>query len=754
MDDLPFDEEFIATFRAEAQERLANLSSGLLAIESTAPDEESLKNLFREAHTLKGSAGMMGLDSIKELAHRIEDILGSVQKGQQKIDQRLTDLLLETIDRIDALLPDGGTADREVKGISDLIERLGESIDAPGEADDSSATGDQPRKEREDVPVKDDEPANVVTLSADHPAAPKDTDATIRVNIDRLDKLLNLMGEILVNQTGTRGQVQDLSLVQGRSRELKQLFDAVSSQVRDMHEKATPEQIEQLIQKLNIAQSMASEMVSSLDRAASDLKEKTATHTLALKELHDSTLHVRMLPLSTIFSLYPRVARDAARSCDKEVVLKIRGEKTELDKRILEQITDPLLHIIRNCVDHGIEAPAVREAAGKPEKGVISISADQRGDVVDISIEDDGAGIDLERVRQVAVEHGLISRDDDISGEEAFSLIFRPGFSTANEVSEVSGRGVGMDVVKNNIEKLDGAVSIESVPGEGTKLTVSIPLTMVVITGLIVEAGGSRYVIPISSVQEMASLEPGDVQTLGNHRSFLMRGKAVPIVDLVDVLGGTYREREGKVNVIIVRSGCQWLGLEVDGLLGEREVVIKPLGPFLAQHPFVSGASILSEGEIVVVLNVLEMLGVLQDGDEIIGPGRQEVLRDGRGEAAKAVLVVEDSLVVRELQKNILEAAGYKVDTAVDGKDALLHLKKAPVDCVVTDIEMPGMDGFDLTAAIKKSEQLCGMPVVMVTSLGSEDDKRRGIEVGADAYVIKGSFDQHNLLETIERLVA
>ena len=758
MDNLQFDEEFIATFRAEANERLANLSEGLLSFENKVPDEESIKSLFREAHTLKGSAGMMGLEPIKRLAHRIEDILGSVQKGQLKLGQGLTDLLLETIDRIESLLPDGSAAMVADDDISDLMERLGNSCkDGDGGAGDD----DGAKAEPEDEAASDKKPAKRVSRPpvAKKKQAPPDSvrkkpDPTIRVNIDKLDKLLNLMGEILVNQIGTEGQVNDLSQLRGKSRELKDLFDAVAEHVRTMRESISSDEIDSLTQKLNKAGETAADMVSSLDQAATGLKESTATHKLALKELHDSTLNVRMLPLATIFSLYPRVVRDAATSCGKQAKLKISGEKTELDKRILEQISDPLLHIIRNCVDHGIEIPSERIAAGKPEKGVVKLSAEQRGNVVDICIEDDGAGIDPEKVKAAAVAQGLVAEEDDMGIDDAVSLLFKPGFSTVEKVTDISGRGVGMDVVKNNIEKLDGSISVESVPGEGTKITVSMPITLVLITGLLVEAGGAKYVVPVSSVQEMVALDVEDIQSLGNHSGFLIRDSAVPLLDLFEAIGGNPVEHnDDKINVIVVRSGRQWLGLEVDALIGEKEIVVKPLSAFMAQHPFVSGVAILASGEIVVVLNVYEMLNSLEQGNGVSVAG-QNLNIESRPADRKAVLVVEDSLVVRELQKNILEAAGYDVNTAVDGNDALLRLEKHPIDCVVTDIEMPGMDGFDLTAAIRNNEQYQSMPVVMVTSLNSEDDKKRGIEVGADAYVIKGSFDQQNLLDTIERLVA
>ena len=744
--DLPFDKEFLETFNAEAREKLQNLSDGLLSLEESAEDEDGIRTLFREAHTLKGSAGMMGFDAIKSLAHRIEDILSGVQKGQFLLDQGKTDVILEAIDRIEALLPTGEESDKADDNVSDLLERMGEfqqDSPEPTAAVDCEADGGE-----------QDEPGQADTVKTAPPKARKQTEPTIRVNIDRLDKLLNLMGEIIVNQIGTEGHVSELANLKEKSHELVQLFKSITRDIEELRSSLDSNQADSLSQKINKAGDTATAVSAALDSAAANLRESTASHRLALKELHDSTLNVRMLPLATIFSQYPRVVRDASRSCGKKARLLISGEKTELDKRILEQISDPLLHIIRNCVDHGIESTATREAAGKPEQGTIRLSAEQRGDMVDIIIEDDGAGIDVARVKAVAVQKGLINAENDMDDDRALELIFRSGFSTAEKVTDISGRGVGMDVVKNNIEQLDGTVTVTTELGQGTRIEVALPVTLVVIDGLLVEGGDQKFVVPVSSVREMVVVTPEEVQSLGSQRGFLMRDTAIPLVDMLDALGrGQISDRQGKSHVIVIQNGSYNLGLQVERLIGEQEIVIKPLSPFLGHHPFISGVSILSGGEIAVVLNVLEMASSLAAGEG----AAPMTARTGNGEQQqrkRSVLVVEDSLVVRELQRNILEAAGYEVNTAVDGRDALSRLDNDPVDCIVTDIEMPGMDGFELTVAIRQREDVGETPVIMVTSLNSEEHKKKGIEVGADAYVVKGSFDQKDLLETIERLVA
>ncbi|MHB8857892.1 MAG: hybrid sensor histidine kinase/response regulator [Thermoleophilia bacterium] len=787
MDNWSADKEFLQTFRAEAEERLRNLGEGLMALEGNPGDEELVKKLFREAHTLKGASGMMGFDSIRELSHRVEDILSAVQKQQLALDKSLTDLMLETLDSIEAMLPEQSTGEIPEVDASELLARLvrASSGEMPGgsgasaaeteiapmpKPDESagaaiplkrpiqpvnSAPAQEPAAKISDVPEKDVKP---VPKKAATPVAARartrEADPTIRVNIERLDRLMNLMGEILVNQIDSEGQVRDMAGLQQEMHDLRDIFSSLMNQVERMKEQSGPDELASLNQSLSEAESRAEKVASEIDTAASRFKENTAVRRLALDELQDRTMHVRMLPLSNIFGIYPRVVREASNACGKKVRLETSGEDTELDKRILEQVADPLIHIIRNCVDHGIESPETRRAAGKDEQGIIRLAAFQRGDRVEIEIEDDGAGIDPGKVRQKALEKGLVSEDEDFGIEDCTDLIFLPGFSTATSITEISGRGVGLDVVKSNIEKLEGSVSVVSTGGAGTRFTVSLPVTLAVIKGLLVESNDIRLIIPLVSVKEMVAVPEEEIQTLGSRRGFLMRDSAVPLIDLLEHLGGGVTVNSGdKSNVVIVGADKFRLGFAVGSLLGEQEVVIKSLGTFLGRLDYVAGVSILGSGEAVVVLNVNHILRKIKEG---VRAQVREIQQDGpqKDERRKSVLIVEDSLVVRELQRNILEAAGYDVDTAVDGEDALARLAQKAVDCVVTDIEMPRMNGFDLTSAIRKKDDLKDTPIIMVTSCSSDSDKKRGIEVGANAYVIKGSFDQQKLLTTIERLVA
>ncbi len=828
------DHEFLQTFRAEALERLQTLSSGLMSLENSPADDELLKKLFREAHTLKGSAGMMGLDAIRELAHRVEDIMETVQTGQMRMESGVADLLLETLDRIEQLLPGEEPGEpAPVADVTGLLERLREVgsgaaepapslpvtpngqpdqtlapvatagtenpevevpeaktpepeapelkvatnlLDTGGESNHpvsgppSEARGEESEPHRKEPLLKavrqQPEAAKPAALARQEKApaalagkaagatAPR-SESTIRVNIERLDKLLNLMGEILVNQSDAEDRIKEMASIHKSTDEIQHSFAALAQQIRKIKSGADETDLGDIQQRVNRMEDALSVTVDRLGAAATRLEDNTAGRKIALDDLQDQAMHVRMLPLGSIFSLYPRVVRDAAGACGKKVKLEISGEETEMDKRLLEQIADPLMHIMRNAVDHGIELPLQRTEQGKPEQGVIQLSAAQRGDRVEIEVADDGAGIIPEKIKAVAERKGLLGSDEQLSNEEAIELIFRPGFSTAEAVTTISGRGVGLDVVKNNIEHLEGSVLVESTPGQGTRFLVSLPVTLAVINGMLVESGDAKFVIPMTAVQELVAVDKEELQSLGSHPGFILRGSAVPLVNLLQFLGGfPPGDREGRAQVVVVRAERYRLGLEVGRLVGEQELVIKSLGGFLPRMPYVAGVTVMGDGQAVLVLNINQLVRDIKNGGKEWRPAAGGEAAEGASGPRRSILVVEDSLVVRELQRNILQAAGYEVETAVDGNDAMTHLMERQVDCVVTDLEMPGMDGLNLISAIRRTDDLKDIPVVMVTSRNSEEDKRRGVEAGANAYVTKGTFDQQNLLDTIKRLVA
>jgi two-component system chemotaxis sensor kinase CheA len=450
--------------------------------------------------------------------------------------------------------------------------------------------------------------------------------------------------------------------------------------------------------------------------------------------------------------------RDLARSKGVEVVLEVQGGETEMDKHVLEQIKDPLIHLLRNCIDHGIEMLAERKRRGKPLRGAITLSAERRANFIVVEVSDDGAGIDLPAVREAAVRRGLITPEAAAEAPEStlFDLIFTPGLSTSTIITEVSGRGIGLDVVRKNVENLQGRVDVRSVRGQGTVFTLTLPFTLASTRCLLIRSGGQIYAAPLSAVEKLAPVGQDDIASVEGKEAIRYLDRPLALVRLADVLRlpgprETLAER-GKLPAIILAAGGQRIAFLVDELLGEQELVVKNIGRQLSRVPNVSGATILGTGQVVLILNAVDLVKSAQrtSGPSFL-PAAEE--KEAAAQERKTILIVDDSITTRTLEKNILTTAGYQIRLALDGYEALSALAEGHCDLVVSDLDMPRMDGFELTRQLKGDERYRDLPIILVTSLDSAGDKTKGIEVGADAYIVKGTFDQDNLLETIRQLI-
>ncbi len=462
---------------------------------------------------------------------------------------------------------------------------------------------------------------------------------------------------------------------------------------------------------------------------------------------------IRMLPISTIFNKYPRAVRDLAKEFEKKVNLVIKGETTELDKKVLEEINDPLIHLVRNSVDHGIEKPEERKRVGKKEVGQLILSASHEGDHILIEISDDGRGIDPEKIKQTAIKKGYINEDEasGLDEQDILYLIFESGFSTSTIITDVSGRGVGMDIVKRKIEEeLKGSVKIESNLGKGVKYTLMLPLTLAIIRALLIKTGDRVFAIPTTALEETIKINQRKIQKIKGKEAFQLRGNFIPLVSLSNILGLEERGSvDGDISIVIINSGGRRIGFKVQDLIFEQQIVIKTLGNHLKKVTNIAGTTILGEGEIVLILHIPDLI---KSAREIEGLKTWYKKKKESKQSEVKILVVEDSLTTRELEKSIFEAAGYQVDLAINGQEALSLLDQKNYDLVVTDIQMPLMDGFELTKTIKENDELKQIPVVILTSLENDTEKQKGIEVGADAYIVKSTFDQASLLNTINRL--
>jgi two-component system chemotaxis sensor kinase CheA len=708
------EERFRRMFAEEAEGRLATLSELLLALETTTGDPELLAAVFREAHTLKGAAAVVGFADVLQVAHALEEVLEGLRRGDRTATPALVDSLLGAVDGIREMIPAVLEGDDRADHAERLVVSLQTPPPDPAPADptppDHASPDPAPPTPRPpdhapphhappDPAPPDPTPVAPEPVAAAAGAGIRGIGETIRLPVERLDELVRLVGEAVA-----------ASLRLGRL--VTERLGVEPASVPELHE---------------------------LSRVLGDLQQRT--------------LRARMIPFATIAEPLRRATRDLARTLGKTVELELRGQETELDRGVLEQVADPLLHLVRNAIDHGIEPPDERVLLDKPPTGSIMVRALQLGSEVVVTVADDGRGIDLERVRERAREAG-----DGLEGAgdgDAIYAIFRSGLSTAPEVSEVSGRGVGLDVVRTSLASVRGRVEVRSEPGAGTEFRLSVPITLAVLPCLVVEAAGRRYGIPMHSVVSgEAAGWTGDY--VEGQAVIRVRDQVLPVASLAWTLGTGDEAAVNGGPAVVVASLTRRHAFQVDALLGQRDVVLKDLGRLLPRLDLLAGASVEPDGSILLVLDASGLVNQAR----WIRPGVRGAVESSPAQPASpastgqpSLLVVDDTAVVRELERSILELAGYQVRTAGDGQEALAMLADAPADLVITDVDMPWCDGFELTRAIRAEPRLAGLPVVILTSKADEADRRRGLEAGADAYVVKGDFDQQALLEIVGRLL-
>jgi two-component system chemotaxis sensor kinase CheA len=477
---------------------------------------------------------------------------------------------------------------------------------------------------------------------------------------------------------------------------------------------------------------------------------------LATSNLQDGIRRVRMMPFDTVLGGFQRMVRDLARELGKDVVLDVQGAMIELDKKVLEEIRDPLMHLLRNAVGHGIEMPAERAEQGKPGRGTITLTVAHQGSLVSITVEDDGRGIDLQAIRRTALKAGVIGQEelDTLTDQGLMQLTLLPGISTSRQVTDLSGRGIGLDVVRQKVQDLQGRIDIESWPGRGTRFQLTVPVSLATARGLLARIMDEVYVLPLSSIQKIIMVTSDDVHTVEGREMIAVNGRQTALVPLATVLERPtlHSNPLDTAPAVVLQVGATQAAFVVDELLGEQEMIVKGLGAQLVHVRNVAGATLLGNGRVVMILNPAEMIRSIQrDGTRSL-PAFAVPLPEST--PMPTILVVDDSITTRTLEKNILEAAGYRVITAVDGIEAMGYLASDDCDLVVADVQMPRMNGFELTETIKGHEQFGHLPVILVTSLESQEDRSRGLTAGADAYIVKSAFDQEDLLSTIRQMLS
>ncbi len=758
------DPELLATFRAEVEERLASLQAGLLALETATAPRKVVAGLFRDAHTVKGSARMLGLQGVLRVSHSMEDLLGALRDGRFAVRSDLVDLLLASCDAIDRALP-GGPFDEAA--LEPLIAALAQAVDGacpvavpalgapppPAAAPDAPAVP-APAAPRVVVPAQGGRGGSGTPaaglLDAAEPSGHvvrAGTDS-VRVAAGKVYELLDVVGEA---DLGARrieqitGSLLALALEQNRW--------AQTLRSAGLHSGTTlPADVALALHRMTGAG-------EEMSTAVRGLRELVEGHRAGMALVRDGTMGLAMVPVRRAFAALPRIVRDVATATGKTVRLDSAGEDVELDKKVLDGVAGALKHLVVNAVDHGCEDPGTRATAGKPGEAVVRVTARSVAGTVVLEVSDDGAGVDEDRVRVRAIELGLLPADATLSGTHLLELLFTPAFSTAAEVTQTSGRGVGLDVVRDAVEELGGSVEVRSERGVGTSFVLTLPVTLGVLRCLLARVGDERYAIPVPGVVESLSLRDTEVHVLAGAPVVIRHGVCIPLLDLGAALGLRRSPGDAPRAALVVRhvggAGSQ-VAWAVDRLEGERELVVKDLDAFLGRIPAIAGATIDSDGSVVCLLDLREL------AERAVGPSPgmaavaahyPDSLRRPVAARRARVLVVEDSVGVRELERVILEGAGYQVETAVDGLDGASRLRDDPADLVLSDVEMPGMDGFALTRTIRRTPGWENVPVIIMTSRGEDHARQAGLDAGCSAYLLKNEFDQDQLVQTVRRLV-
>jgi two-component system chemotaxis sensor kinase CheA len=593
----------------------------------------------------------------------------------------------------------------------------------------------------------------------------------VRIPLDRIDALLNLAGELVVTRVKSTHKASSLRRMTHQMRSTNKLLAELHGMVKDALDvtdefitsgqhllRASPEQEKaaHVMAQLHTLDVAFREVHRGMTRLSDEMQGELFQLGPVIDELQRRMKEIRMLPLATLFDAFPRLVRDLSREQGKDVRLIVTGETTELDKKVIEAINGPLIHLLRNAVDHGMEPAADRATSGKPPHGTVALSASQEGGKVVITVSDDGPGLDPANIADAAIQKGLTTAVDvaQMSPAEILELVFTKGFSTARFVTDLSGRGVGLDVVRTDIERLKGTVTLNSTKGAGATIRIALPLTVAVMSTLLVEAGGHPWAFHLSNVAMTAAIPTTDIATIEQRMIAQIQGRSIPLVPLGALLGlptsaETTLPPSGAHQVVIVQTMGRRIGFVVEKIRGEEEVLIKGMGPHLGKVKGIAGATMLASGEVLAILDPQDLVQMAESTHPHVQAAPPRAVHAAR----KRILVVEDSLTTRELERAILENSGYDVDIAIDGLEALDKLTRHRFDAVISDIKMPRMDGFELCRVMRTNDALKHLPVIFVTSLSHEEEKRKGLEVGAQAYLTKGQFDQRNLLEALERLV-
>ncbi len=754
------DEQFLKmlleTFRVEADEAIGSISNDLLELEKDLPAEkyaEFIEAIFRNFHSLKGAARSVNLQKIEKICQSAESVFSGLKKKELKITPELLDLIIQSIDLIKELVK---------PEVSDHHNLLSKKVTEFSETLDQAAKGHVKKIVKKEIPVQEVKPefnAEKYTHS----------ETTIRIPIEVIDSLMFQVEELRSVKLTEKELISEIG-------KLKSEISLVKNKIRKFKEKnRTNTNLQHRsiaeVEQFNKAQiENANEFIDSCYTQLNSISNKvrvvntTAEHNYRAAEsqienLTHSMKKVIMMPFSTLLQNIPMIVRDLSREQEKQIDLKVKGDSIETDRRILNELKDPIIHLIRNCIDHGIETPEIRKQKSKPAHAALNITISQlNSTTAEIIISDDGTGIDLEKIRSL-VKQNIANPNvnyDDLTYKEILPYVFHSGISTKQVVTSISGRGLGMAIVREKIEKLGGTINIDTKKDEGTSFRINIPFNLASFHGVEVVVAGQNYMIPTTYVDRVISLPKNKIVSLENRQAIEIDGTIVSLVPLADILEISKSKQNAvteQIPVIVLHTTVSRIAFIVDDIIGEQEIMVKHMGNQLASVRNILGATILGNGKIEPVLNVSDLLSFAEKKSLISYSIMHESNENLLTKKEVNILIAEDSITSRMMLKNILESAGYNVVAAVDGLDAYEQLPLGNFDLVISDVDMPRMSGFTLTEKIRKDHRFQNIPLILVTSLDSKEDRERGIDAGASAYVVKKSFDQSNLLEIIKKIL-
>lgn len=741
---LPEDDELRLVFHEEAGDLLSTIDEQLLRLEQNPGElEEALHALMRTGHTFKGAAGAIGLTALSQLAHDFESCIAVIRDGKVEPSSASFEVLYASLDLLraytDYVCRMRSDPPRAIaKTIADVADAFGEFCELHGESIDFGLVEIASEDENDEV-------------GSTREAGPE---ALLRVSAAKVDQLMAVV-EDLVTQRVATGERQTTTVEIGeRVEQVRGELASLQGDPQWRDAGISDDLLSWVRRELEDRRQLLAEIADSLQRLTNEIRSDQWSLQTLSDRLQDEVRAMRMVPASVVLQPFPRMIRDIAASREKLVTLEIVGGDTEVDRNVLESAKDALVHLVRNAIDHGIETPDRRLAEGKKAEGVLTIDVSTRGPWVTISVYDDGGGVDVESVIAAAVRKGMVAaaRAGAMTEQDALDLIFAPGLSSAENVSEISGRGVGLDAVRRRAEELGGKVAIQSVRGRGTHFQLDLPVSRATRRLLLVETERQIFGVPIESIDQVIAVQANRVAPIDDGPAFQLEdGSTLAVRHLGHALNlrANVPGFESKPALVLHAGGVRAIFI-VERLTRHEELVVKGLGDHLGAVNHILGSTILPGGKIVLVLDPTSLVQSATGIAPSWTLGEVETQEEKR---AHRILVVDDSITARTLQRNILQTAGYDVTTASDGKQAIELHRAEPVELIVSDIEMPHMNGIELTRTLRRTEGERYTPVILVSSLGSAEDRRKGVEAGADSYIVKGQFNQDLLLETVARLL-